>query len=415
MRPGLLLGLASRQLTSRSHSGIVRLVSVLSVSGIAIGVAALVLLQAFMNGFQRSISGFLSLANPPLVVRSPVDAALQRTDVALVEELSASLPGLTAVSPGIEKAAVAAGRSGEIAGVVVRGVHWDREFEVTGLGGLLGGVPEGAVVGETVASRLGLARGDTMRLASTETATVSAAGRAVVDTIIPVRVWKVCDFGLEEYNSGLVITDYGTAAALFDMEGLYDFAGVGAAGGTEPSVAAAELSALLEDSYVGFECERFLISEAFMARHENLFRAFGLERFGMTLVLGLITVVALLNLSSALSMVALEHRRDYGVLRAMGASPSRVLGMALTQGALIGLVGCAAGTAFAALVMLVVNGLLPVTLESSVYWVDTLPAVPDAGQTAAVLAGIMSACLLASVFPAVQAVSVPPAECVRNE
>ncbi|NLP05742.1 ABC transporter permease [Candidatus Fermentibacteria bacterium] len=415
MRPGLLLGLAIRQLTSRSHSGIVRLVSVLSVSGIAIGVAALVLLQAFMNGFQWSISGFLGMANPPLIVRSPVGVSLQQTDIALVEKLAASVHGLTAVSPGIEKAAVAAGRSGDIAGVVVRGVRWDRELEITGLGELLGGVPEGAVLGETVASRLGLSRGDTIRLASTESATISAAGRAVVDTIIPIVVWKVCDFGLEEYNSGLVITDYGTAAALFGMEGLYDFAGVGAAEGTGPAAAAAELSALLENSYIGFECERFMICEAFMARHENLFRAFGLERLGMTIVLGLITVVALLNLSSALSMVALEHRRDYGVLRAMGASPSRVLGVALSQGLLIGLLGCAAGTAFAALVMLVVNNLLPVTLESSVYWVDTLPAVPDPGQTAAVLAGIMSACLLASVFPAAQAVSIPPAECVRHE
>lgn len=415
MRPGLLLELASRQLTSRSHSGIVRLVSLLSVSGIAIGVAALMLLQAFMNGFQWSISGFLGTANPALIVRSPTGISLQPDDVALVERLSASVPGLTSVSPGIEKAAVAAGSSGIVAGVVVRGIHWDREFEVTGLGGLLGGAPEGAVLGEAVASKLGLEQGDTIRLASTESATVSAAGRAVVDTIIPIRVWKVCDFGLEEYNSGLVITDYGTAAALFDMEGLYDFAGVGAAEGTEPASAAAELSDLLEDCYVGFECERFLLCEAFMARHENLFRAFGLERLGMTVVLGLITVVALLNLSSALSMIALEHRRDYGVLRAMGASPPRVLGVALAQGVLIGLLGCAAGTAFAALVMLAVNNLLPVTLESSVYWVDTLPAVPDAGQTVGVLAGIMSACLLASVFPAAQAVSIPPAECVRHE
>jgi len=135
----------------------------------------------------------------------------------------------------------------------------------------------------------------------------------------------------------------------------------------------------------------------------------------MTIVLGLITVVALLNLSSALSMIAMEHLRDLGVLRAMGASPGTILGMALSQGFLLGILGCMAGAAFAVAVQYSVNTVIPIRLEGSVYWIESLPASLQPGQAAAVLLLTLSACLAASLFPAVKALGVPPAECIRNE
>jgi len=415
LRARLLLTLAVRQLASRSHSGVVRTVSVLSVSGIAIGVASLLLLQAFTTGFQRSIADFLSSANPPVIVYAPGNGALDRGDIALVERVAGSEHGLGAISPFIEKAAVAAGDNGEVAGVMARGVDWHSEFAITGLESLVGPQPRGAAVGRILADRLGLSEGDTIRIASTESATISATGRAVVDTILSLPVSRVCDFGLEEYNSGLVLMSLEDAGALFHLRGCATSIGVGISKGSDPVAAAAALGAALRREYVQRGYPRFLMCDAFLERHANLFRAFGLERMAMTIVLGLITVVALLNLSSALSMIAMEHRRDLGVLRAMGAPPGSILGMSLSQGLVIGLAGCAFGGAFALAVEYFVNTLVPIRLEGTVYWISALPAALLPGQAAAVLLFTLAACLAASLFPALRALAIPPAECVRNE
>lgn len=415
MRTRLLLSIATRQLMSRSSSGVVRIVSVLSISGIAIGVASLLLLQAFMTGFQRSIADYLSSANPPLIAYAPGSESMDAGDIAMLARVVAGQPGLTGISPFIEKAAVASGENGEVAGIIVRGVVWDSEFSVTGLERLLDGRPSGAVVGRNLASRLGITQGDSIRIASTESATISATGRAVVDTILSLPVSRVCDFGLQEYNSGLVLTGLPEAEVLFHLRDCATSVGIGIGRGIDPVSAAAALGSSLRLEYVQYGYPRFLMCDAFIARHENLFRAFGLERFAMTIVLGLITVVALLNLSSALSMIAMEHRRDLGVLRAMGASPGTILGMALSQGFLIGTLGCMAGAAFAVAVQYSVNTVIPIRLEGSVYWIESLPASLQPGQAAAVLLLTLSACLAASLFPAVKALGVPPAECIRNE
>jgi len=114
-------------------------------------------------------------------------------------------------------------------------------------------------------------------------------------------------------------------------------------------------------------------------------------------------------------MIALEHRRDTGVLRAMGAGPGTIFRVALTQGLLLGVSGCAAGTLFASAAIFLVNRVIPFRLEDSVYWVDTLVARIDPGTWVVIAGGTLAACLAASLVPAAGAVAVPPAECVRHE
>lgn len=415
MSRSVVLPVASRQLWSRSHSGVVRMVSILSVSGIAIGVAALLLLDAFMNGFQGSIMDFLSEANPTIVVTAPGGGGLYPADVALVRRLAATDPALGDVSPYLEKAAVASGEGGSVAGIVLRAVDPVEELGVSMLSEGLPPAGNEALLGSELAGRLGVAAGDSIRIASTETVDITSSGRAVVDTILPVRVAGIRDFGLAEYNSGMAVVNFETARGLYGEEIFYSAAGVGLVPGGDPVAASAALSALLRAEYVESRHDRYMEAEAFLARHENLFRAFGLERFAMTIVLALITVVALLNLSSALAMISLEHRRDLGVIRAMGATPGSVIGIALTQGFLLGSAGCAAGTAFAAIVVVAANRLVPIHLENTIYWIDTLPARVDPGTSLAIVAFTMAACLAASVVPAAGALTVPPAECVRHE
>jgi lipoprotein-releasing system permease protein len=417
MNAGLVFRIAGRQLFSRSHSLFIRTVSVLSVAGIAIGVSALILLQAFMGGFQSSIRQYLAALNPPVLVRAPGGSGLAPGDLEMVARLAGALEGVTAVSPIIEKTAVAAGTGGEVAGIMVRGVDWDTETGVTRIGDSVdpGVAASGAVMGPLLAARLGLAEGDTMRMASTESATLSGTGRILVDTIVPVRVAAIVDMGLEEYNETLVFTDISLARTLFSRTGFATAVGVGLDSDADPVAVSAVLNEELREEYVSARHPAYLVSDAFLSFHGNLFRALGLEKMAMTVVLALITVVALLNLSSAISMISLEHRRDTGVLRAMGASPVTVLGTSVAQGGMIGTMGALAGLAFSGLSLFAVNRFFPIRLESSVYWIDVLPGRFQPGVALLITLATVAACLLVSVLPAAASLHRSPAESVRYE
>jgi len=155
--------------------------------------------------------------------------------------------------------------------------------------------------------------------------------------------------------------------------------------------------------------------QAFISTHRNLFAALGLEKTGMTIVLALISVVAMLNLLSALNMIAIEHRRDNGVLRSMGASPGMIISTGLMQGGIIGLCGALAGGIFAVLVITLINSFFPIRLESSVYWIDVLPGKVQPLLIMSIGFATIAACFIVSLFPALYAIKVPPSEAVRYE
>ena len=411
----LILRISVRQVLSRSNSGFVRTVSILSVLGIAIGVAALIILNAFMEGFTGTIMEQLSSIHPPLEVRAPGESLLP-DDRLFVEELTAGIQGTGGISPVLEKTVVTAGSSGDVAGVHMRGVDWGTE-PVLLSGDRLSGMnfPDGsAVIGTALAARLGVGEGDSIRLASTDAAAFSSMGRLLVDTIVTVRVAAVLDLGIDEYNTGLVLTDIATARVMFRELHYATSLSLGIQSGTDPVALASEINTMLREAYIAGEC-RYMTCDAFISRHGNLFAALGLERAGMSIVLALITVVALLNLLSALTMIALEHRRDSGVLRAMGAAPGTILMTGLTQGGLIGAAGALAGVLFASGSVSVINRFFPIRLESSVYWIDALPGRLEPLPILLIAGATIAACLAASLIPAVSSLSTSPSKAVRYE
>ncbi len=396
----LVGALSVRQVVSRSHSGFVRFVGVLSVVGIAIGVAALIILRSFMDGFTGAIRHSLEAVNPAVHVYAPGGGALGPSDYGLVRELALGIPGTTGVEAVLERPAVASGAVGTVAGVMVRGMS---------------GSGDGAVLGIRLAQSLGVTMGDTVRLASTAGVSVSGMGRVLVDTIMPMVVVRVTDFGIDEYNRSLVTTSIESARSLFGDETGISSMGVGLTAETDPVNASITLDSLLRESYVEGGWPAYMTAIPFMSFHTNLFQALGLESLAMTIVLGLITVVALLNLSSALTMIALEHRWDMGVLRAMGATPRMVFVTSITRGLSIGAVGVVIGALAAWASVLVVNNYFPIRLDGSVYWVESL-AGKFSAETALVASAItLLVCLLVSVAPAVSALSDSPSEALRYE
>ena len=416
MKLSIVMRIAWRQIFSRSNSGFVRTVSFLSIAGISIGVAALVILNSFMDGFSGSILSRLSSIHPPMEIRVPGGFAIEEEDIRLAESLAEMSDNITYVSPVLEKTVVVAGNSGDVAGVRIRGVDWDVEPSLV-YGDKLSDLSisgPGAVLGTVLSERLGVSSGDTIRLASTDATQFSSMGRLLVDTIVSVPVCAVTDFGIEEYNSAIIVMDISTAALLFRNPILATSLSVGLVQEADPVREAEIISASLRESCIA-EGGGYMICNAFISSHRNLFAALGLEKTGMTIVLALISVVALLNLLSALNMIAIEHRRDTGVLRSMGASPGMMVSTGLMQGGIIGLSGAMSGIIFAVFVITLINNCFPIRLESSVYWIDVLPGQFQPLLILIIGFATVAACFIASAFPALHAIRVSPSEAVRYE
>lgn len=416
MRIRLAARIALRQILSSSNSGFVRTVSFLSIAGIAIGVAALIIINSFMDGFSENILNNLSSINPPMEVRIPGGYTFGPEETADAREILEEWPGITGISPVLEKTVVIAGNSGEVAGVKMRGVDWELEpgLVMSGRLSALQVQGRGAVLGTSLAERLQVSAGDSVRLASTDVTQFSSMGRLLVDTIISVRVSGVTDFGIEEYNSSIILTDLATASGMFTGPVAATTLSVGIEEGTDPVEEAEAITVAMRESYITGKME-YMVCDAFISSHSNLFAALGLEKLGMSIVLALIGVVALLNLLSALTMIAIEHRRDMGVLRSMGATPGMIVVTGLIQGGILGAGGALAGSGFAVLAVTAINRYFPISLESSVYWVDTLPGRLEPVLILGITLVTILACFAASAFPALRVVSISPSTAVRYE
>lgn len=398
MKQRLLWALARRHVWSNANSSVVRMVSALSVAGIAIGVAALVILQAFMGGFTEAIATGLTSMNPPLYIYVPGGGYMDDFDLGVVQAIAADIPGITNVEGILEKPAVVSGSPGTVSGAMVRGHS-----------------SEGLTIGKDLARELGVTAGDEIRIASTAGVEVSGMGRVVVDTIVSLRVDSIADFGIEEYNSSLVTMPLDTARNIFRAHGELTSLGAYVSSGTDPVAVSELLDSALYREYTGGGWPVYMSCIPYLAFHGNLFKALGLERIAMTIVLALITVVALLNLSSALTMIAMEHRRDIGVMRAMGLSPSGVFRISILRGFLLGGTGGAAGLVFSWIAIFTVNRYFPLKLDGTVYWIDVLPGVFPVATALIVTLSTVLVCLVVSIFPAFSALSRSPSEALRYE
>ncbi len=398
MKQKLLWALARRHVWSDANSTVVRIVSILSVAGVAIGVAALVILQAFMGGFTEAIASGLTTMNPPLYIYAPGGGHLDDFDLGVVQAIAEDIPGITRIEGVLEKAAVVSGAAGTVSGALVRG-----------------GSNTELIIGIDLARELGIRVDDEIRIASTAGVEISGMGRVLVDTIVTLVVDSVGDFGIEEYNSSLIIMPLNLSREIFRAQGELTSLGGYIERGSDPVVLSGMLDSALNEEYVGGGWPVYMSCIPYLAFHGNLFKALGLERIAMTIVLALITVVALLNLSSALTMIALEHRRDIGVMRAMGLAPSGVFSISIIRGFLLGGSGALIGLVFSWISIFVVNRYFPIRLDGTVYWIDVLPGVFPVAIAVIVSLATVFVCLIVSLFPAFSALYRSPSEALRYE
>jgi lipoprotein-releasing system permease protein len=410
------LAVGLRYTRARRGSGrnsFISFIALTSMAGIALGVAALIVVLSVMNGFQEELrSRILSVASHIEVRGIPSladDGAVAR--VALADQrVEAAAPYV------LGQAMLSAG--GVNRGALIRGVDPAKEGAVADIGrhmraGALDALVPGRfgiVLGADLARALGLRLGDSVVVVAPQ-ATATAVG--TLPRLKSFTVVGVFEIGMYEFDSGLALVSIEDAKKLYRIEGVSGVRLRLADLFTAPRVAR-DLAARLP---VDAEVRDWTMS------HANFFRAVQIEKRVMFIILTLIIAVAAFNIVSAQVMTVTDKEADIAILRTMGAAPSSITAIFVIQGALTGIIGTLIGVAGGVLLALNVGTVVPAIervlgvqfLDKTVYYISELPSDLQAGDVATIAVIALLLALLATIYPAWRAAKVNPAEALRYE
>jgi len=410
------LAIGLRYTRARKGSGrnaFISFIALMSMAGIALGVAALIVVLSVMNGFQQELRNrILSVASHIEVRGIPALA-----DWEAVARQALENPRVKAAAPYVlGQAMLSAGDVNR--GVIVRGIDPAREDTVADIGshmrrGSLADLKPGGfgiVLGAEVARALGVLVGDTV-VAITPQGTVTPAG--TLPRIKSFRVVGIFEIGMYEFDSGLALIDLADAQKLYRVDGV--------------SGVRLKLDDLFAAPSVARELARTVRTDAelrdWTQSHANFFRAVQIEKRVMFIILTLIVAVAAFNIVSAQVMLVTDKQADIAILRTLGASPASILTIFVIQGALIGaigtLIGVAGGVALALNVETVVPAIertLGVTfLDKSIYYISDLPSDLQRADVVTIALIALALALVATLYPSWRAARVNPAEALRYE
>lgn len=401
------------------RNGFISFISGVSMLGIGLGVAALIIVLSVMNGFRKEVQDRMLSVIAHIEVMSADGAALAdwRATVAKARADPQSGPQIVGAAPFVTAQALMA-RGDEMRGVVVRGISPNDEATVTEVAARLRDtvlarlVPGDwdVVLGVDLARSLGVRTGDKVTLVLPG-GQVTPAG--VVPRLRQLTVVGTFDAGHFEYDSTLALVHIDDAERLFRVEG--------------PTGVQLRLTDLNQARGVGSELQSAL-GPQFMVRdwtrtNVNWFSAVQLEKRLMFIILTLIVAVAAFNLVSTLVMTVTDKQADIAILRTLGASPRSVMGVFIVQGALSGVIGTLAGVALGLLIAFNVGSIVAVIeavlrvsfLPASVYLISRMPSDPQAGDIVPIVVISLVLSFIATLYPSWRASRVQPAEALRYE
>ena len=414
----LSLYIGLRYVRARSHKFFVSFITWASLIGVGVGVAALIVILSVMNGFENELRDrLLSLSAHARVTANETAPAPTSADWQEAERIIRRVPGVAGVAPYAEIQALAL-RTPEMLPVILRGIDPKADPQVTDVvqsikqGQLADLTPgsERVIVGAVIADRLGLARGDDMTLLIP---TVSADG-APAPKLRQLKVAGVFEAGLQEFDGVFVFADIDDVKAL--VPGQQN--GVGLRIRFRDVLAAPVLAARLRTLLP----KRFEVTD-WTQDNASYFRATRIERTMMSLILFLIVAVAAFNIVAMLVMVVTDKRTDIAILRTLGASPRKVMGVFITQGLVIGWLGVAVGMALGLLIAFNVGTIEPFLehtfgfqiFDSDVYYITAIPSDVRWGNVVTIGVAAFLLTGAATLYPAVRASRTPPAEALRYE
>ena len=413
MQYELFIGLRYTRAKRRNH--FISFISLISMLGMALGVAALITVLSVMNGFQKEVRARILSVVSHVQITGPggqlarwqgvADAARRNPDVAaaapyvngqamLVNEATARGALVRGIDPALE------GRVAEVANKMIAG-----RIEALQAGEF------GIVLGADLARSLRASTGDRVTVIAPQ-GLVTPAG--IVPRLKSFRVVGLFEVGHYEYDSGLALMHIADAQRLYQL-------------GDEVSGVRLKLTDLFESRRVARELYReiggdILISD-WTRSHANFFRAVEIEKTMMFIILMLIVAVAAFNVVSTLVMAVTDKQADIAILRTLGATPRSIMQVFMVQGVIIGVLGTLLGVAGGIALALNIDVVVPFLerllkmqfLSKEVYFINELPSDLHAADVIAITSVALVLSLVATLYPSWRASRVRPAEALRYE
>jgi lipoprotein-releasing system permease protein len=396
------------------RNGFISFISGVSMLGIALGVAALIIVLSVMNGFQTEVRDrMLSVVAHIEILDAGGGALPDWRATAAAARRDARVQG---AAPFVSAQALV-GRGDVLRGAVVRGIDPAAEGQVTELartqGPLLARLQAGEwniVLGVELARLIGARIGDKVTI-------VAPGGQVTPAGVIPrlkqLTLVGVFEAGHYEYDSGLALIHLDDAARLFRVEG--------------PTGVQLRLADVHSARTVGHDLQQSLgpavIVRDWTRTNRNWFDAVQIEKRLMFIILTLIVAVAAFNLVSTLVMTVTDKRADIAILRTLGASPRSIMGIFIVQGAAAGIMGTLAGVALGLGVAFNIGVIVPAIerafnvafLPGSIYVISRMPSEPLASDIVPIVLISLLLSLAATLYPSWRASRVNPAEALRYE
>ena len=397
------------------RNAFVSFIAFTSMAGIALGVAALIVVLSVMNGFQDE------LRNRILAVASHIEVRALNGNMEnwqAVARVAKANPRVKAEAPYVlGQAMLSAGETNR--GALIRGVDPALEDTVADIGahmrtGSLSALKAGEfgiVLGAELARALGARTGDSVVVIIPQ-GMVTPAG--ALPRVKSFRIVGVFEVGMFEFDNGLALIHLADAQKLYRM-------------GDAVSGVRLKLDDLFAAPTVARELMATVPIDAevrdWTLNHANFFRAVAIEKRVMFIILTLIVAVAAFNIVSAQVMVVTDKQADIAILRTLGASPRSILTIFIIQGALIGIAGTLIGIAGGVALALNIGTVVPAIerafgfqfLDKSVYYISELPSDLQRGDITLIALIALSLALLATLYPSWRAAKVNPAEALRYE
>ena len=405
--------IAGRYMRPRRHSaGLI--ISLLSLLGIMLGVAALIIVMAVMNGFRAQLIDKILGLNGHVIVQA-MDSKL--TDYAAIAQRIAAVPGVASAIPLVEGQALASGPNNS-SGALIRGI---READLPKVSGIYNNVrlgtlanfeeSHGVAIGSRLATDLGLTLGENLTIV-TPRGSVTPLG--VTPRIKAYPIIAIFEIGMAEYDSTFVIMPFPEAQAYFNLDD--------EASAIEVYLTNADMVDTLRPAIETAIDRQALITD-WQQRNVTFFSALEVERNVMFLILTLIVLVAALNIISGLTMLVKDKGHDIAILRTMGATRGTIMRVFFIAGASIGTLGTLAGLVLGVAISLNVEPIRQFfsritqteLFSPELYFLSQLPSEMNARETVTVIIMALALSFLATLYPAWRAARLDPVEALRYE
>jgi len=411
-----------RYLRSRRRRGVVSFMSAASLVGIALGVAALIVILSVMNGLETetrtrllSMSAHATIAARQCRERESPECSAGLSDWRALQSRLAAAPGVVGVSPFVAlECMLAAGVN--LRPVMVRGIlpGEERDSDISRFirTGSLEDLAAGSrriILGRIVALNLGLEPGDTVTLLVPRFNDGRMTPRLAAFTVA-----GIFEAGIQDHDANLAIVHMADASELAGLDG--------AAEGVAVRLADPLKVGEFQAAQLGSLDPAWRYSD-WTEEHRNLFTAIHIEKLMMSIILMLIVGVAAFNIVASLMMVVIDKQKDIAILRTYGLEPQRVARVFLVQGAVIGVVGTVLGTGLGLLLAFNVDVIVPwlettfgfQIMPGDVYYVTAIPSEVHLFDVVAIPAVALVVAVLATIYPSRRAAAVAPGHALRYD